>query len=133
MAASIVIKDEAKKRRARSIGLIPEHSYGLLSAAEIVDKAGKKVQLVKLRNPWGTFEWRGDYSGNSDCWTEEQREELEVSEEKTSRPTSRPTGLLFKQSRSGHLGQHHFMVLLDRLHAAPIRFKRHLLQSHRKI
>ena len=81
MAASIVIKDEAKKRRARSIGLIPEHSYGLLSAAEIVDKAGKKVQLVKLRNPWGTFEWRGDYSGNSDCWTEEQREELEVSEE----------------------------------------------------
>jgi calpain-15 len=31
------------------------------------------VRLIKLRNPWGKFEWNGDYSDKSDLWTEEMK------------------------------------------------------------
>lgn len=30
--------------------------------------------LVKLRNPWGSGEWKGDWSDKSDLWTDELRE-----------------------------------------------------------
>ena len=26
-----------------------------------------------MRNPWGNFEWQGDWSDNSPLWTEEMR------------------------------------------------------------
>jgi hypothetical protein len=54
----------------KSWGLITMHAYSLISAAEVV-KDGKKVQLVKLRNPWGDHEWNGDWSDNSKLWTDE--------------------------------------------------------------
>jgi len=28
---------------------------------------------VKIRNPWGSFEWKGDWSDNSQVWTEEAK------------------------------------------------------------
>ena len=31
---------------------------------------------MKLRNPWGSFEWKGDWSDNSDCWTPELKQRL---------------------------------------------------------
>ena len=34
--------------------------------------------MVKLRNPWGTYQWKGDYSSESDCWTASQKLELDV-------------------------------------------------------
>lgn len=37
------------------------------------------VTLVKLRNPWGKYEWKGDWSSNSDKWTPELKEKLRVS------------------------------------------------------
>ena len=41
------------------------HAYTLLTAKETSD--GHK--LVCLRNPWGNFEWQGDWSDHSDLWT----------------------------------------------------------------
>ena len=26
------------------------------------------LQFLQLRNPWGSFEWKGDWSDNSDMW-----------------------------------------------------------------
>ncbi len=46
-------------------GLVPGHAYSIISAYE---KLG--VKLLKLRNPWGNFEWDGDWSDNSNKWTE---------------------------------------------------------------
>ena len=40
-------------------GLVSGHAYTLLQAR--VTSTGQ--QLVQLRNPWGDFEWNGDWSG----------------------------------------------------------------------
>ena len=29
---------------------------------------------MEIRNPWADFEWTGDYSDNSDLWTDELKE-----------------------------------------------------------
>jgi len=29
-----------------------------------------KYRVIKLRNPWGKFEWKGDFSDDSPLWTE---------------------------------------------------------------
>ena len=39
-------------------------------------KDGQEIKLVKLRNPWGDTEWVGDWSDNSDLWTEEIKQQI---------------------------------------------------------
>ena len=46
-------------------GLVSGHAYSLLAAKEL----SNGVRLVKLRNPWGRFEWKGAWSDNSELWT----------------------------------------------------------------
>ena len=36
---------------------------------KIKDDSGKDVKLVKIRNPWGTEGYKGDYSDSSAKWT----------------------------------------------------------------
>lgn len=31
------------------------------------------MRLYQLRNPWGDFEWKGDWGDDSDCWTDESK------------------------------------------------------------
>ena len=38
-------------------GVVSGHAYSLISIHETKDKRGKKVRLLKLRNPWGSGEW----------------------------------------------------------------------------
>lgn len=64
---------EAAKGALEDLGLIGNHSYGLIGVVEIRDRFDDIVQLVKLRNPWGDFEWKGDWSDNSPCWTPETK------------------------------------------------------------
>eukprot|EP00614_Pseudopedinella_elastica_P017189 CAMPEP_0172646344 /NCGR_PEP_ID=MMETSP1068-20121228/240191_1 /TAXON_ID=35684 /ORGANISM="Pseudopedinella elastica, Strain CCMP716" /LENGTH=866 /DNA_ID=CAMNT_0013460601 /DNA_START=1 /DNA_END=2601 /DNA_ORIENTATION=- len=52
---------------APSTGLVPGHAYTLLTAKE----GPGGVKLVRLRNPWGSFEWTGAFSDESDAWTPE--------------------------------------------------------------
>jgi hypothetical protein len=37
---------------------------------------GYKLQLLKLRNPWGHQEWSGDWSDGSPLWTDALRTKL---------------------------------------------------------
>jgi hypothetical protein len=46
----------------------------MLSVQVIRDAQRKPVKLVKMRNPWGEGEWKGDWSDKSDLWTDELRE-----------------------------------------------------------
>jgi len=55
---------------------VPGHAYTLLSAAEVLDINGNTVRLVKLRNPWGSGEWNGDWSDSSALWTNELRNQV---------------------------------------------------------
>ena len=40
------------------------------------DESENTITLVLLRNPWGSFEWKGDWSDASDLWTDELKESV---------------------------------------------------------
>jgi len=59
----------------KELGLVEGHAYGVLQAREV-----DSLQLVQIRNPWGdSTEWKGDYSDNSDKWTESLKQKLSFS------------------------------------------------------
>lgn len=60
---------EASKENLEKLGLVGQHSYGLLSAKEVKLDQGGTAKLVQLRNPWGNFEWTGDWGDSSELWT----------------------------------------------------------------
>ena len=47
-------------------GLVAGHAYSLFKAYEYND-----IKLIKVMNPWGNYEWNGDYGDKSEEWTEE--------------------------------------------------------------
>ena len=53
-------------------GLIREHAYCVL---RIVEEEGH--QILQLRNPWGVFEWTGDWSDKSPLWTKDLIKKLD--------------------------------------------------------
>lgn len=58
--------DEAEYAR---VGLRPRHAYSVMDVRD----EGNQLRLVKLRNPWGHFSWKGDWSDDSSLWTSELR------------------------------------------------------------
>jgi hypothetical protein len=57
-------------------GLVKGHAYTLLTVKQ--SSIHKNIKLIKLRNPWGEFEWKGKWCDSSTCWTEELLSEFEV-------------------------------------------------------
>jgi len=53
-------KGEAKND---DLGIVAGHAYSLIEAVET-----EGFQLLKLRNPWGTFEWKGAWSDGDKMW-----------------------------------------------------------------
>eukprot|EP01126_Amoeba_proteus_P033160 TRINITY_DN324_c0_g1_i7.p1 TRINITY_DN324_c0_g1~~TRINITY_DN324_c0_g1_i7.p1 ORF type:complete len:831 (+),score=162.05 TRINITY_DN324_c0_g1_i7:479-2971(+) len=56
---------------ANELGIIERHAYAIL---QVVEALG--VKLIRLRNPWGHFEWNGPYSDNSKEWTPKLLDQL---------------------------------------------------------
>jgi calpain-15 len=55
-------------------GIVQGHAYALLSVHQF-EAHGSTQKLIKMRNPWGKQgEWNGDWSDNSNLWTDELRE-----------------------------------------------------------
>ncbi len=44
-------------------GIVPGHAYSIIKAKKL-----GKHRLLCLRNPWGSFEWKGDWSDDSKLW-----------------------------------------------------------------
>ena len=63
-------------------GLIPDHCYSLLNAAEAKGSDGEVHRVVQLRNPQGQGgEWTGDWADDSDLWTPQAKRQLKFVEE----------------------------------------------------
>nr|XP_023474201.1 calpain-14 [Equus caballus] len=53
--------------RVLETGLVGGHAYTLTGIRKVTWKHGPEY-LVKLRNPWGKVEWKGDWSDSSSTW-----------------------------------------------------------------
>jgi len=75
MAASKQGEDkftETGEDPANKAGLVPGHAYSLIDVKKGV-VGGQTIRLIRLRNPWGRFEWQGEWGDKSRQWTEEAK------------------------------------------------------------
>lgn len=78
MAAGCSVDSQEEIDRLQEIGLVGGHAYGLIDAEMVVDRNEREIKLLKLRNPWGQFEWKGDWGDKSDCWTPELKQQVNL-------------------------------------------------------
>lgn len=62
-----------KEMPDKSTGLVAGHAYGVL---DVHTTADGKYKLIQLRNPWGSFEWKGRWSDGSREWTKTYIDEV---------------------------------------------------------
>ncbi|KAG6448478.1 hypothetical protein O3G_MSEX005537 [Manduca sexta] len=66
--------DEEEYQR---LGLRPRHAYSVLDVVEIpcssASGGGAPTRLLRLRNPWGHYTWRGAWAHACPRWSEESR------------------------------------------------------------
>ena len=59
------------------MGLITNHAYSIIGTAVLKSKYNNsETRLLKIRNPWGTNEWLGDWSDGSHKWTSDVKHQL---------------------------------------------------------
>ncbi|KAK9540819.1 hypothetical protein VZT92_003245 [Zoarces viviparus] len=67
MGCSIDITSSAESEAKTTTGLVKGHAYSITGVEEVTVR-GQKVQLVRVRNPWGQVEWNGPWSDSSREW-----------------------------------------------------------------
>ncbi|KAK2856114.1 hypothetical protein Q5P01_004849 [Channa striata] len=70
MGCSIDVSSASEVETRTGEGLIRGHAYSII-ALEECDEVAKdsKIQLIRLRNPWGFVLWKGPWSPNSKEWS----------------------------------------------------------------
>ncbi len=61
--------ERTKSMIESSYGIECAHAYTLIGVHEVALDYGGYVRLMKVRNPWGEGEWKGDWSDSSHLWT----------------------------------------------------------------
>ena len=76
--AAMAAGSRGENDKEHSSGIVKGHAYSILSVRNVGQR-----QFLKLRNPWGTFSWDGDWSDKSDLWTKhpEVAKALKMSDE----------------------------------------------------
>ncbi|XP_020856138.1 calpain-9 isoform X3 [Phascolarctos cinereus] len=67
VGCSIDIRNSSESEARTPFGLIKGHAY-TLTGIDQVNYQGQKVELIRVRNPWGQVEWNGPWSDNSYEW-----------------------------------------------------------------
>uniref|UniRef100_A0A8B9Q1J8 Calpain-9 n=1 Tax=Apteryx owenii TaxID=8824 RepID=A0A8B9Q1J8_APTOW len=67
VGCSIDISSAVESEAKTPFGLIKGHAYSV-TGIDKVSYRGLKVQLIRIRNPWGQVEWSGPWSDNSPEW-----------------------------------------------------------------
>uniref|UniRef100_A0A674K6Y0 Calpain 9 n=1 Tax=Terrapene triunguis TaxID=2587831 RepID=A0A674K6Y0_9SAUR len=67
VGCSIDTSSAAESEARTPFGLIKGHAYSVTGIDEVSFR-GRKVQLIRPRNPWGQVEWNGRWSDNSPEW-----------------------------------------------------------------
>lgn len=57
-------------------GLVAGHAYSVIAAKEVSERGtgglpipnAKTFRMLQLRNPWGSYEWKGNWSDKSKLW-----------------------------------------------------------------
>ena len=62
------------------MGLITNHAYIVKGTAVLKKPNGTEIQLIKMKNIWGTNEWIGDWSDKSLKWTQEFKKAVGLQE-----------------------------------------------------
>ena len=82
MSASIGKMDYRKtdgpsgEQMMERVGLVAGHAYSIIQARTVKERTplgvikpgGKTFKLMQLRNPWGSYEWKGPWSDKSKMW-----------------------------------------------------------------
>lgn len=63
--------DKAEDNFESEYGIVVSHAYQILDARKVGNH-----KFIKVRNPWGRFEYKGEYSKESPKWTEPLKKEL---------------------------------------------------------
>ena len=58
------------------MGLVDAHAYSLLGAYTVTTEKGQKINLVKVRNPWGKREWKGEWCDSDPKWTQYMKDQV---------------------------------------------------------
>uniref|UniRef100_A0A672FYZ3 Calpain 9 n=1 Tax=Salarias fasciatus TaxID=181472 RepID=A0A672FYZ3_SALFA len=67
MGCSIDISSSAESEAKTATGLVKGHAYSITGLEEVTYR-GRKVKLIRIRNPWGQVEWNGPWSDKSSEW-----------------------------------------------------------------
>uniref|UniRef100_A0A452TF55 Calpain 9 n=1 Tax=Ursus maritimus TaxID=29073 RepID=A0A452TF55_URSMA len=67
VGCSIDIRNAAESEARTPFGLIKGHAYSV-TGIDQVNFQGQKMELIRVRNPWGQVEWTGSWSDSSSEW-----------------------------------------------------------------
>lgn len=59
-------------------GIVSGHAYTILDVQNVIDSNSNPRRIVQIRNPWGKFEWNGEFSDNSNSWRSQDRQKLGI-------------------------------------------------------
>jgi calpain-15 len=76
---AILCSIDPEKYNYEESDLVSNFSYTVLGTYKVNTTKGN-VKLIKIRNPWGNFEWSGDWSDSSKLWTRNIKEEVDFEE-----------------------------------------------------